>query len=403
MSKRAASKRAASNPAASSQPLVQQARSPGTSRIERWFARLGLAVLTLLVLSGILILDVALAPSIQSTATAFPQTWDMNLVASDGREIGGVPMAYSLSLSPVLHYENYRGGQSDLVSINSLGCRGPEPLAGRESCAILGGSAAFGYGLPEKHTFASQLQERFPTINVVNGGVVGYLSQQELSLAFFKLEPLKPKLYIEFNGWNDAYDGAMWFAATHRPHPVQGVNSSFAVMQDRLVRLREIETDPWQAAIAATQSFSRRSRLIGLLANLTSHDVPPSAGDYPAEQLQAAIDAYVSNMQQLNRLARDRGAQLVVVLQPAADQLFDTTTNPQAFGEYPREIYATFRREATARLEAANIRVIDANQYLADTGVELRDFIDIVHLSPTGHARIVELLTAEIERVVSPP
>jgi len=405
MSKRGASKRAPdSKQVVDASQMTRPKDVPRRSRIERVFAGLGLSALTLIVLVGVLLLDVALAPPANPLAVTFPQTWDMNLVTNDGREIGGIPMAYTLALSPVMHFENYRGGTNEVVSINSLGCRGPEPVAERATCAIVGGSAAFGYGLYEKNSFAGQLQARFPTINVVNGGVVGYLSEQELALAFFKLERLKPKLYIAFNGWNDAYDGAMWYESTGRPHPAPGVNSSFGVMQDRLVKLRGIETDPWQGTVAALQSFARRSRLIGLIAGLVARDgSPASAENYPEEQLQGAIDAYVSNMLRLNTLATERGGKLIVVLQPAADQLFDTSKNPQVFGQFPKEIYARFRREAAARLEGAGVRVIDANEYLAANGVELKDFIDIVHLSPTGHARIAQLLASEVAEIVPQP
>jgi len=83
--------------------------------------------------------------------------------------------------------------------------------------------------------------------------------------------------------------------------------------------------------------------------------------------------------------------------------LFDTSSDPQKFGQYPREIYAKFRSEAVARLTAAGIRVIDANEYLQSVGSGPDDFIDVVHLSPSGHARIAELLATEIEQVAPQP
>ena len=72
------------------------------------------------------------------------------------------------------------------VTINAKGYRGPDvPYArtpGRPRVVVLGDSYVWGFGVSERDTFTTRLQERIPGLEIVNLGVSGYGTDQELLL-----------------------------------------------------------------------------------------------------------------------------------------------------------------------------------------------------------------------------
>lgn len=98
---------------------------------------------------------------------------------------------------------NHGGPDRGEVRINRLGLRGPEPGLGRppgvRRVVVLGDSFAFGLGVDEPHTFGAQLANllsRTAPTEVLNLGVIGYATDQEL-LLFEELGPrLRPDLVV---------------------------------------------------------------------------------------------------------------------------------------------------------------------------------------------------------------
>ncbi|HZS11796.1 MAG TPA: SGNH/GDSL hydrolase family protein [Nitrospirales bacterium] len=72
------------------------------------------------------------------------------------------------------------------VTINAKGYRGPDvPYArtpGRPRVVVLGDSYVWGFGVPERDMFTARLQEGIPGLEIVNLGVSGYGTDQELLL-----------------------------------------------------------------------------------------------------------------------------------------------------------------------------------------------------------------------------
>ena len=96
--------------------------------------------------------------------------------------------------------------------INSLGLRSPEPVqpkpAGTFRICILGGSTVEG-GLNDKWIIATylgqELKKYYPGAEVINAGIMGYTSQEELALLQTKILDLKPDLVVVADGRNDLY------------------------------------------------------------------------------------------------------------------------------------------------------------------------------------------------------
>jgi lysophospholipase L1-like esterase len=72
------------------------------------------------------------------------------------------------------------------VAINAQGFRGPETTHARASgsrrVVLLGDSHAWGFGVEEEQSFARLLEQLIPNLQVVNLGVSGYSTDQELLL-----------------------------------------------------------------------------------------------------------------------------------------------------------------------------------------------------------------------------
>lgn len=92
------------------------------------------------------------------------------------------------------------------VSINSLGCRGPEPgprQSRRLRFACFGDSITFGYDVGDRETYASFLGRELPGVDVLNAGVNGYSSHQALERLRQLAAVVRPDVATFLVGWND--------------------------------------------------------------------------------------------------------------------------------------------------------------------------------------------------------
>lgn len=89
------------------------------------------------------------------------------------------------------------GPDAAIAHINAAGLRGPEVRRDEpRRILVLGDSFAFGVGVDDDHTLAAQLGALLgPSWEVLNGGVSGYSTDQEL-LWFERLESLRPEIVV---------------------------------------------------------------------------------------------------------------------------------------------------------------------------------------------------------------
>jgi hypothetical protein len=316
-------------------------RAVSTDRVERIMARIGLASSAMMLVALVIGADVLLTrwvvPAVGRSREALD--FDLNLVTSDGRPVGRGGGGPELTLTPGTFYRNRPHQTKRGLTTNAQGLRGPEIAAGhrRPRVIVTGGSTVFGKGVLDGQTFVAQMGARHPSWEVLNAGVVGYLSQQELTAVMLQWIDLQPDLIVAFNGWNDAYDHYWWLLfGRGAPHP--GVNVNFLFMEDRLARQREVETSPWFALRAAGRATARASTILSALSP-RNHEVATTVPGPHETRLRRALDLYVTNMIKLHDLARARGSRLLVAIQPEACQLL-TTEDRQRLGQKSRGDFA---------------------------------------------------------------
>lgn len=301
-----------------------------------------------------------------------------SLRARNGDRLGWQEGYLELVLDPHVGYRNRPGRETPYFRINARGFRGPEirePCPKAHRVVVLGGSAAFGTGLRrDADTFAAQLEARLPGAEVINAAVIGYHSGEELLTLVERVIDLRPDLVIAFDGWND------WQFADVR----SGV---FRDQLEYLLRFATRLTDhAWGPRLALLPRI-----LFPALCNwiFGRYDLGRSAPLVPDDP-DAVARAYAANAAKMDRISRAFGARFLCLLQPDRKR-----KGVDLYGR-PGATYARFRETATRVLDAEGVAWLDLN------GVEgifvPGMFMDRVHCTAAGYARLAEAAALEIER-----
>ena len=181
--------------------------------------RVAAAALALLLAAGV---AVVLADLAVRAALAAGVPLDRTLLRIGGTEC-------RLAFDPVLGWKNVARSvdtcHGETVATNALGMRGPEVASpkppGTVRVLALGDSFTWGWGAAQRDTYPAQLEELLrarlrggagaPHVEVVNGGVSGYGTVQEL-LWLDRLGPaLAPDVVVLFYYRNDFFNNLLGF------------------------------------------------------------------------------------------------------------------------------------------------------------------------------------------------
>ena len=192
---------------------------------------------------------------------------------------------------------------------NPTSGRCADPNAHRFKVWLFGGSTVFGTGIPDFATVASTLSRSLNSGNsdcfyVVNMGVEGYVSNQELLLLGEELKKgLKPDIAVFYDGVNDAYAGAF---APGIPTAHLNLDRISARVEGRLASKIEF----------LDSSYALRLARRALMRSQT--DKPTAISDSSGiSQVKATIDNYCANMSQIKALAVAYGFKAYFFWQPA--------------------------------------------------------------------------------------
>jgi hypothetical protein len=317
---------------------------------------------------------------------------DLYLVDSRGRRLSEIPGDLAIVLDPFTGYRNAPNQVTSRVTVDENGFRGGIPPGERMLAMVVGGSAAFGFGLErDADTFSSVLNRLQSRYRVVNTGVTGFLSGQELGLMVHKLDDFRPKLYIVFDGWND-----LFFTQTFPDLWLHDFGFNWPIWGDIENRLH---------AQHRLQALSSQASTIPSLAQ-------PRRGE--TDNLKGAISAYIENLGRMKAFADARGARLVAIFQPelaskvtlaqgelaARREFLDWAARPRVKLDASRFSvdYRILIEAASRACDASGIAHLDLNgdPRLRENPDEL--FIDHVHFNAHAHMLVAEILRDELER-----
>lgn len=321
-------------------------------------------------------------------AAVFTETGDYSLVFVDhlGRRLSEKNGSLRLALDPYCLYRNAPNQRTSQFWIDAHGYRGGFDEGDRRPrLLLLGGSVAFGYGLPsDADVVTARLSALEPRWQAVNAAVAGYLSGQELSELVHYSGAVAPAAVVALDGWNDVYVPLL----TAPRFPAVGLGVGFNWDVFNLVE--------------------RRLRLFTLGG---AAEPPAASRDEPIPDLARRVTAtYAANLEQMQRLCASRGIGFLVVLQPwVATRRTPPAGERQALAEWldrgPRAataLYAAFREDTRKVLAASRIPCLDLNQSSGFVDGDQPLFDDVVHPNAQGHLLMASLIHARLAELASP-
>lgn len=312
----------------------------------------------------------------------------------------------TVTMKPDYHevVPNYPPTNEDLIfETSSMGFRGPEfspeKPEGVYRIVVVGGSAVV-TGRTEADLFTTLLDDRleaaFPDrdFEVINAGVPGYTSTQELFLFETQVVGWQPDMLIIYDGRNDMFEGSM---PDYQPNWNQRNKETIAYLNGQEDPLREhlFTWDLLSRYLISPETYPGRE-----YSN-------PDGGGFDYQVHEAALDNYEANLKSMLILAHGYGIEVVMAFQPS----IITTNKPLTQEEEdilnslaPKFVAAHAELLPQAALRMETLAEVDATPYVnflpLFDDMEDRAFLDDVHQTDAANALIADSLFELIQPVV---
>src|SRR5215510_5167952 len=307
------------------------------------------------------------------------------------------------SAYPELRYELSPGASGGLpdhdIKINSQGFRGPEPSqdSSVQRVIVLGDSIAFGHTLLSNETFSAQLQQRLKSANqnveVLNFGVGGYDTPQEVSLLELRGLKYHPKLVIVAYCLND-----ISIASTNLEQIEWRRSQSFLfklrLAQLVLSNIYKIKLKRWLSYMNQQAVFHQQYEhqidaigddeieLLNLMKNAPKWPSTTYYGDHDR------IGRLRFSFRRLARISKDNGFRVVIMIIPLLN------------GDEATYSHRSAHRIVEMEAQRAGFDTIDVTEAFMRVGMRnlTSEFGDIIHPNKTGHGIMADLLFQYVVR-----
>jgi lysophospholipase L1-like esterase len=286
----------------------------------------------------------------------------------------------------LFHKPGFSGEHGGVVYVtNSRGLRGPETeiarVPGRARVVLLGDSLVWGFGVPEGETLSDAIASARPDVDVLNFGVAGFGTGQELILLEAEALAYTPdRVILVFTLANDVED-------SYYPDSAQSYPANIFHLVDGRLQIDRFTLSPLARAglwlrhnsYVVAASFSKHLSDPGYLAHpdLESRHLARRGGLLTPNPLSYyKVELVKQLILAMAETTREAGAELTVVLAPFRAQLAPDPVlraNPLAV-------------ELSRFLEAEGIDHLDLLPVLLGSGASADQiFVDGMHLSAVGN------------------
>jgi len=272
------------------------------------------------------------------------------------------------------------------VAVNSLGLRGPRVVAKREGeCRVLalGDSMVYGQGVADDETLPHYLEQSLmeqslaqqaaagPSFTVINGGLRGFSTNQELGLLKALGPVIEPDVVVLFYYWNDVIE-----------HSIAEVNQNLS-RSGPVVFETKTKLQGWDRVKWDVRKLIRRSALVMWL-----HDAL-RGGDERLIESEVALGMRRLNgyLGEMKAMGERQGFELLVAIVPSPNQLRGAHQSGQVDDR------------ATAVCEAAGVpvlRLLDAAKSADEGGMRLPVVPYDGHYNAEANKAMAERVAAEV-------
>ncbi len=285
--------------------------------------------------------------------------------------------------------------------INSLGFRSKELIEPKPPedfrVFILGGSTVEG-GMNERWTIdtylGQELKKYYQGVEVINAGIVGYSSQEELALLQTKILDLRPDLVVIFDGRNDLY-----YSILEAGSPSNACKNAL----DKLLNYPTFYTLSTNLARFLTKKSAAITQVFHLCFRQKQEAIYPPKVKFK----DLAIATYVGNLRLLKAALEIHGIQGIIAFQPTLGYAKDNVTAyEQSVYRYLRDeeksdwlsqiplVWPQVGRQVAAIAGSGPVRTYDLSQVFEETRETA--YIDSCHYTPLGY----RIIAARIAKVI---
>jgi lysophospholipase L1-like esterase len=356
--------------------------------------------------------------------------YDISLYTHNGKKITQYTNPLKLATAPYTIYKNLPNQRTQAFTINALGFRGGETqsIGGKkkERIIVVGGSCAFGTGVENNsETFHVMLEKNLNNkYEVINAGVAGFLSGQELTYVVTELVDYHPDIIIAFNGWNDLFFTwyhDVWFGRQRESNEM-GFNCNVF-----LTRIEAQLVANYRSQVGIFSSFKRffnalvdksvivsglREKIAGFKQQSYPFGLPEQRGGATKQRdddyFEKIVDTYTKNLKKMHDFCHSQGIQFLVVFQPEVG--LKSNINPEErnflsewsclFSNYENEfpnLYKLFIERSKKILAEKRVNFIDINTYPAFNNNDKTLFKDVVHPNKNGNEVIANIINEYVK------
>ncbi len=291
--------------------------------------------------------------------------------------------------------------------INSIGFRSKELIAPKPPevfrVFILGGSTVEG-GFNDRWTIdaclSQELKKYYQGVEVINAGIVGYTSQEELALLQTKILDLQPDLVVVIDGRNDLY------------YSIVDTSSPYNCCKNALDKLINYPTF-YSLSTNFARFLAKKSAMITLAFRFCFRQKQQAIYPHKVKFKDLALATYVGNLRLMKAALEINGIKGIIAFQPTLGYAKDNVTAyEKSVARYLQEeektdwlkqipmVWPQVGRQVGPIGDSGPVRAYDLSRVFDKTRETA--YIDSCHYTPLAchiiGARIVEIIRADFGR-----